>query len=129
MAVKTKAMAPADLTQAVVDTTVQEKAVAFPTDAKLCYKARERLVKLAKRHGVKLRQSYARIGKFALIKHQRYAHARQFKRAKRSLKTLKNLPRTGPAGHRAQHLEEARAEWRLPARALLGRPGAEPKTR
>jgi transposase, IS5 family len=89
VAVKTKAMRLGDLSQAVVDTTVQEKAVAFPTDAKLCHRARERLVRLAKRHGVRLRQSYARVGKFALIEHQRYAHARQFKRAKRSLRTLK----------------------------------------
>ena len=88
-AVKTKAMRIGDLRQAVVDTTVQEKAITFPTDAKLVHRARERLVRLAKRHGVKLRQSYARTGKFALIKHQRYAHARQFKRARRSLRTLK----------------------------------------
>jgi transposase, IS5 family len=88
-AVKTKAMRIADLHQAVVDTTVQEKAAAFPTDAKLAHRARERLVRLAKRHGVKLRQSYARVGKFALIKHQRYAHAKQFTRANRSLRTLK----------------------------------------
>ncbi len=89
VAAKTKALRLSDLTQAVVDTTVQEKAVAFPTDAKLCHRARERLVRLAKRHGVRLRQSYARVGKLALIKHQRYAHAKQFKRAKRSLRTLK----------------------------------------
>jgi IS5 family transposase len=89
VAVQTKAMRLKDLNQVIVDTTVQEKAIAFPTDAKLCHRARERLVRLAKRHGVRLRQSYARIGKFALIKHQRYAHARQFKRAKRSLRTLK----------------------------------------
>ena len=89
VAVKTKAMRLSDLSQTVVDTTVQEKAVAFPTDAKLCNRARERLVRLAKRHRVRLRQSYARVGKFALIKHQRYAHAKQFKRAKRSLRTLK----------------------------------------
>jgi transposase, IS5 family len=89
VAVKTKAMRLSDLTEAVVDTTVQEKAVAFPTDAKLCNRARERLVRLARRHGVRLRQSYARVGKLALIKHQRYAHAKQFKRAKRSLRTLK----------------------------------------
>jgi transposase, IS5 family len=38
---------------------------------------------------VALRQSYARVGKFALIKHQRYAHAKQFKRANRALKTLR----------------------------------------
>src|ERR1700722_18534197 len=47
------------------------------------------LVRLAKRHGVVLRQSYARVGKSALIKHQRYAHAKQFKRANRALKTLR----------------------------------------
>lgn len=88
-AVKTKAMRLSDLNQVIVDTTVQEKAVTFPTDAKLAHRARERLVRLAKRHGVRLRQSYARVGKFALIKHQRYAHARQFKRANRSLRTLK----------------------------------------
>ena len=52
-------------------------------------RAREILVRLAQRHGVKLRQSYARVGKFALIKHQRYAHAKQFKRANRALKKLR----------------------------------------
>ena len=89
VAVKTKALRISDLTEVIVDTTVQEKAVAFPTDAKLAHRARERLVRLARRHCVRLRQSYARVGKFALIKHQRYAHAKQFKRAKRSLRTLK----------------------------------------
>ena len=38
---------------------------------------------------MELRQSYARVGKFALIQHQRYAHAKQFKRANRALRTLK----------------------------------------
>ena len=44
---------------------------------------------MAQRHGVDLRQSYARVGKFALIQHQRYAHAKQFKRANRMLKKLR----------------------------------------
>jgi transposase, IS5 family len=44
---------------------------------------------LAKRQGLSLRQSYAPVGKFALIKHQRYAHAKQFKRANRALKKLR----------------------------------------
>ncbi len=74
---------PSDFRAVIVDTTVQEKAITFPTDAKLMHRARERLVKLAKRHGIALRQSYARVGKIALIKHQRYAHAKQFKRANR----------------------------------------------
>jgi IS5 family transposase len=46
-------------------------------------------VKLAKKLGVELRQSYTRVGKFALIQHQRYAHAKQFKRANRALRKLK----------------------------------------
>src|SRR5262249_33164186 len=68
---------------------VQPKAVMFPTDAKLLNRARERLGRLAKKLGVSLRQSYARVGKLALIKHQRYAHAHQFKRAQRGLPKLK----------------------------------------
>jgi hypothetical protein len=46
----------------------------FPTDAKLLNRARKRLVRLAKEQGIVLLQSYTRVGKFALIKHQRYAH-------------------------------------------------------
>jgi IS5 family transposase len=81
IASKTRAIKPADLACVVIDTTVQEKNITFPTDAKLLHRAREKLVKLAKNKGVCLRQSYARVGKFPLIKHQRYAHAKQFKRA------------------------------------------------
>lgn len=64
-----------------VDTTVQDKAVTFPTDARLLHKARTALVRLAKRQGIALRQSYERIGKAAFVRSQRYAHARQFNRA------------------------------------------------
>ena len=73
VATRTEAMKPKDLARMVVDTTVQPKAVMFPTDAKLLNRARERLVRLAAHVAVELRQSYARVGKLALIKHQRYA--------------------------------------------------------
>ena len=89
VAVRLGAAKPADFTQVIVDTTVQEKNAAFPTDAKLAHRARERLVKLADKHDVTLRQSYARVGKLALIKQQRYAHAKQFNRAKAKLRTLR----------------------------------------
>jgi len=89
VAVKTGAMKPADTRRVILDTTVQPKNVMFPTDAKLTDRARERLVCLAKTVGLDLRQSYVRVGKRALIKHQRYAHAKQFKRANRSLRTLR----------------------------------------
>ena len=88
-ATRSGAIKPADLARAVVDTTVQPKNVTFPTDAKLVNRAREKLVTLAKKLGVELRQSYVRVGKIALVKHQRYAHARQFDRAGKALRKLK----------------------------------------
>ena len=72
-----------------VDTTVQEKAIAFPTDARLYHKARRILVRLAKRDGIELRQSFERLGKQALIMQGRYSHARQMKRSKREQKKLR----------------------------------------
>ena len=89
VAVRTEAMAPRDTRRVIVDTTVQPKNVMFPTDAKLLNRAREKLVALAKKAGLDLRQSYVRVGKLALIKHQRYAHAKQFKRANKCLRSLK----------------------------------------
>ena len=89
VATRTEAMKPTDLSRVIIDTTVQPKAVMFPTDAKLIHRALEWLVRLAKKLGVDLRQSYRRVAKLALIRHQRYAHAKQFKRANRSLRKLK----------------------------------------
>src|ERR1700728_997881 len=89
VATRTGAAKPADFSKVIIDTTVQPKAVAFPTDAKLMHRARERLAKLARDTRVELRQSYARVGKHALIAHQRYAHAKQFKRANRALRTIR----------------------------------------
>lgn len=53
------------LERVTVDTTVQPKAIAPPTDAHLLLRALERLVALAKAHGIKLRQSYARTARWA----------------------------------------------------------------
>jgi IS5 family transposase len=89
LATRTGAAKPADFRQVIVDTTVQPKNVMFPTDARLMHRARERLVRLARHLGVDLRQTYERVGKLALIKHQRYAHAKQFKRANKALRTLR----------------------------------------
>ena len=72
-----------------VDTTVQEKAIAFPTDARLYHKARATLVRAARHLGITLRQSYERVSKLALAKNGRYAHARQMQRAKREQKRLR----------------------------------------
>jgi IS5 family transposase len=89
VAVKTDAVEVKDLSKIIVDTTVQEKAITFPTDAKLLSRARVMLVKLAKKHGLRLRQGYPRVGKRALIRYQRYAHAKQWNRARRELRSLR----------------------------------------
>jgi len=88
-AIKIKALKTTELRRVVVDTTVQEKAITFPTDAKLYYKMREVLVRDAKERGIQLRQSYTRVGKSALICQGRYAHAKQYKRARRMTRKLK----------------------------------------
>jgi IS5 family transposase len=68
---------------------VQPKAIAHPTDARLMHGAIVKLVDLAKRNDVPLRQSYLRVAKRAAIMVGRYNHAHQFKRARRQLKFLR----------------------------------------
>jgi IS5 family transposase len=82
-----------DCTQVIVDSTVMEKAIAYPTDSKLLHSARQKLVALAKKHGVKLRQSYTRVGKAAFTRSRRYGHAGQYKRMNGQVKQLKNYLR------------------------------------
>jgi hypothetical protein len=72
-----------DLKRVTVDTTVQPKAITFPTDAKLLHAAIKGLNRLASKHGVRLRQSYLRIAKRAAMMAGRYAHAKQFNRHRR----------------------------------------------
>lgn len=79
----------AELKRVNVDTTVQEKAIAFPTDARLYHKARQALVRVAQSCNFKLRQSYVRLGKRALVNQGRYGAARQLKRARRETRKLR----------------------------------------
>jgi IS5 family transposase len=78
-----------ELKQVNVDTTVQEKAIAFPTDARLYHKARKALVRAAKSCGLSLRQSYQRLGPRALQQQGRYSAARQGRRAQRETRRLR----------------------------------------
>jgi len=80
---------PAELKRINVDTTVQTKAIRFPTDARLYQRMRERLVKTARREGLTIKQSYRHIGRRLLMQSSRYAHARQMKRARACTRKLK----------------------------------------
>jgi len=74
----------------IVDTTVMPKAVAHPTDSRLLEKSRQHLLKLAEDNGLMLRQNYNREAPRIAMQIGRYARAKQFRRMKRSLRTLKS---------------------------------------
>jgi transposase, IS5 family len=74
----------------IVDTTVMPKAIAHPTDSRLLERCREHLVKAAARHGLKLRQNYNREAPRLALQIGRYAHAKQFKRMRKALRTLRS---------------------------------------
>ena len=77
-------------TEAVaVDTTVQEKAIAHPTEHGLLLTAIEQLGAQAKKSGLRLRQSYVRVARRAAMKTGRYLHAQQRKRANKQVKFLR----------------------------------------
>jgi transposase, IS5 family len=86
-----KVIKPSELKRVNVDTTVQEKHIRFPTDPRLYERMRQRLVKAAREEGVVLRQSYVRVGKRLLAAQSRYAHARQWGRARRCTRKLRTI--------------------------------------
>ena len=91
VAVDLKLIKPQELTRVIVDSTVQHKAIAHPTDSRLLETARSKLVEAAKDAGVDLKQTFAKEGKELGRKAGRYAHARQFKRMRRAIKRQRTI--------------------------------------
>lgn len=91
VAVTLKLIAKKELTRVIVDSTVQEKAVAHPTDSKLLETARSKVVEAAKANGIELKQTYAKEGQLLGYKAGRYAHARQFKRMHKVIKRQRTI--------------------------------------
>ena len=90
-AVEMKAVRPAEFERVIVDTTVQQKAIAYPTDSRLLEIARGKLARLAQRAGLTLKQTYEREGKQLRRRAGGYAHAKQFKRLRRVLKRQRTI--------------------------------------
>ena len=86
-----KVIKPSELRRVNVDTTVQEKHIRFPTDPRLYDRMRQRLVGAAREEGVSLRQSYVRVGKRLLAQQSRYAHAKQWGRARKCTRKLRAI--------------------------------------
>ncbi|MBD3743450.1 MAG: IS5 family transposase, partial [Stenotrophomonas sp.] len=91
VAVDLQLIKPQELTRVIVDSTVQHKAIAHPTDSRLLEVARAKLVEAAKDVGIDLKQTFAKEGKELTRKAARYAHARQFKRMKRAIKRQRTI--------------------------------------
>jgi transposase, IS5 family len=90
-AVASKAIKPTEFERIIVDSTVQEKAIAYPVDSRLLEIARYKIVVHAKRCGISLRQSFAKEGKALKRKAGGYAHAKQFKRLHRTVKRQRTI--------------------------------------
>jgi len=91
VAVELKLIQPQELTRVIVDSTVQHKAIAHPTDSALLETARTKLVEAAKDAGIDLKQTFAKEGKALSRKSGRYAHARQFKRMRRAIRRQRTI--------------------------------------
>ena len=90
-AVQAQAVKPAEFERVIVDTTVQEKAIAHPVDSRLLEIARSKIVQAAKRSGIRLKQSYAKEGKELRRKAGGYAHAKQFRRMRKTVKRQRTI--------------------------------------
>jgi len=90
-AVAIEAVQPKDLERVIVDTTVQEKAIAHPVDSRLLEIARHKVASAAKRAGIQLKQTFAKEGKALRFKAGGYAHAKQFRRLQRVLKRQRTI--------------------------------------
>lgn len=85
---KLKIIKTSEIKKVNIDTTVQEKAIRYPTDSRLYDRAREKLVSLAKKEGINLRQNYNKVSKLSLLMQSRYLKARQMKRARKCTNKL-----------------------------------------
>ena len=90
-AVAMKLIAKKELSQIIVDSTVQEKAITHPTDSKLLQAARAKLVESAQEEGIALKQTYAKESQVLGYRAGRYAHARQYKRMRKVIQRQRTI--------------------------------------
>ena len=90
-ALETKAVRPAEFERVIVDTTVQEKAIAHPVDSRLLEIARAKVVQAAHRAGIALKQTFVKEGRELRRKAGGYAHAKQFRRLRRTVKRQRTI--------------------------------------
>ena len=91
VALSMKVISKKALETVVVDSTVQPKAIAHPTDSRLLEVARQKLVEVAKDAGISLKQTFAKEGQQLTRKAGGYAHARQFRRMRKPINRQRTI--------------------------------------
>jgi len=94
--------------EALVDTTVQEKNITFPTDTKLYKRIIEHCVGISEKESIILRQSYRRMTKKLMLAQRFRNHPKNRKRARAAQRKLKTI-----AGRLVREIER-----KLPASSL-----------
>jgi len=89
LGLKSKAVKRSDFKKVNIDTTVQEKAITYPTDSKLMQRAIQTIGKLCKEYDLPIKQNYKHVSKKLLFKINNYARAQQHKRKNKAIKKLK----------------------------------------
>ena len=90
-AVDVGAVQKSEFERVIVDTTVQEKAIAHPVDSRLLEVARCKVVSAAKAAGIVLKQTFAAEGRALRRQAAGYAHAKQFKRLRKAVKRQRTI--------------------------------------
>lgn len=86
--------------EVLIDSTVQEKNITYPTDAKLHKRVIDRVNKIAQQEGIVLRQTYTRTLKQLLIDQRFHSHPKRRKKAKAALRKIKTI-----AGRQVRDIE------------------------
>ena len=84
-------MDASDLESVIIDSTVQSKATAHPTDSSLLNIARYKLVKATKECGLSFKPTDVKEAKNLNRRAGGYAHAKQFKRLKKVIKRQRTI--------------------------------------
>jgi IS5 family transposase len=86
--------------EVLIDSTVQEKNITYPTDAKLHKRIIDKVNKIAKQEGIVLRQTYTRTLKQLLIDQRFHSHPKRRKKAKAALRKIRTI-----AGRQVRDIE------------------------
>jgi IS5 family transposase len=86
--------------EVLIDSTVQEKNITYPTDAKLHKRIIEKVNKIAKQEGIVLRQTYTRTLKQLMIDQRFHSHPKRRKKARAALRKIKTI-----AGRQVRDIE------------------------